>query len=165
MTEGVPGTSQLLFLLMVANGMPIIMQRLFAGKGAWPVDGGWLLPADGYRFLGKSKTWRGILSALAGTGLAALFLGWPLQTGVWIGFWAMLGDLFSSFIKRRLALPASAMALGLDQVPESLFPLWAVRAEWGLTPVSMGGVVLAFLVLELLLSRWLYTLHIREQPY
>jgi len=34
---------QLLFLLVVANGMPIIMKRMLADKGAWPVDGGWKL--------------------------------------------------------------------------------------------------------------------------
>ena len=30
-----------LFLLMVANGIPIIMKRIFTEKGAWPVDAGW----------------------------------------------------------------------------------------------------------------------------
>jgi CDP-2,3-bis-(O-geranylgeranyl)-sn-glycerol synthase len=57
------------------------------------------------------------------------------------------------------------MALGLDQVPESLFPLWAMRSEWALTLASILGLVMAFLVLELWLSRWLHKLHIREKPY
>jgi CDP-2,3-bis-(O-geranylgeranyl)-sn-glycerol synthase len=77
----------------------------------------------------------------------------------------MVGDLFSSFIKRRLALPPSSMALGLDQVPESLFPHWAMRSEWVLTPGSILALVMAFLVLELSFSRWLHKLQIREQPY
>jgi CDP-2,3-bis-(O-geranylgeranyl)-sn-glycerol synthase len=93
---------QLLFLLVVANGMPILMKRMLADKGGWPVDAGWRLPLDDHPLLGKCKTWRGILSALLGTGLAALVMGWSFDVGVFIGLWAMVGDLFSSFIKRRL---------------------------------------------------------------
>jgi hypothetical protein len=71
---------QLLFLLMVANGTPIVMKRMFADKGAWPVDAGWLLPLDGHPLLGKSKTWRGIVSSLLATGLGALVTGWSFDT-------------------------------------------------------------------------------------
>ena len=156
---------QLLFLLILANGMPIIMKRVFLDRGDWPVDAGWILPLDGRPLFGKSKTWRGILSSLLGTGLGALVLGGPFEVGFFIGLWAMMGDLFSSFIKRRLALPPSSMALGLDQIPESIFPLWAIRSEWGLTLGSILGLVFAFVVLELCLSRWLHKLHIRDQPY
>jgi CDP-2,3-bis-(O-geranylgeranyl)-sn-glycerol synthase len=156
---------QLLVLLMVANGTPIVMKRMFADKGAWPVDAGWLLPLEGHPLLGKSKTWRGIVSSLLATGLGALVTGLSFEVGVFIGLWAMVGDLFSSFIKRRLAFSPSAMALGLDQIPESLFPLWAMRSEWALTLGSGLGLVMAFFVLELWLSRWLHKLHIREQPY
>ena len=37
------------------------------------------------------------------------------------------GDLFSSFVKRRLDLASSSMAIGLDHIPESFFPLLASR--------------------------------------
>lgn len=77
----------------------------------------------------------------------------------------MLGDLFSSFIKRRLGVPASGMALGLDQIPESLFPLLAVRVELSLEFIQVAGLVAGFVVLELLVSRILFQLRIREQPY
>jgi hypothetical protein len=49
----------------------------------------------------------------------------------------MAGDLFSSFLKRRLNLPPSSPALGLDQVPESLFPLLACRYSLPLTPIDI----------------------------
>lgn len=77
----------------------------------------------------------------------------------------MLGDLFSSFLKRRLGIPASGMALGLDQIPESLFPLLAVRAELGLELIQIAGLVAGFLFAELVVSRILFQLRIREQPY
>ena len=51
----------------------------------------------------------------------------------------MAGDLFSSFVKRRLHLPSSSMAIGLDHIPESLFPLLASR--W-LLPLNILDIVL-----------------------
>ena len=77
----------------------------------------------------------------------------------------MLGDLISSFSKRRLGLPASAMALGLDQIPESLLPLIAL---WPILALSLADAVVilaAFFAGELLLSRLLYRLHVRDRPY
>jgi CDP-2,3-bis-(O-geranylgeranyl)-sn-glycerol synthase len=76
----------------------------------------------------------------------------------------MLGDLTSSFIKRRLGRPPSSQALLLDQVPESLFPLLVFRERLGLAAWDIAVVVLAFFVLDLLLSRLLYKLHLRDQP-
>jgi CDP-2,3-bis-(O-geranylgeranyl)-sn-glycerol synthase len=77
----------------------------------------------------------------------------------------MLGDLTTSFIKRRLGLPPSSQALGLDQGLESLFPLLAVRSRLGLTAWDILAVVLAFFGLELLLSRLLFRAHLRDRPY
>ena len=77
----------------------------------------------------------------------------------------MVGDLFSSFVKRRLNLPPSSRATFLDQVPESLFPLLACR---GLLPMSIrdiGICVAIFFVGEVFISRLLYKAHIRDRPY
>ncbi len=77
----------------------------------------------------------------------------------------MAGDLFSSFVKRRLGLPASERATGLDQVPESLLPAlvcaYGLELEW-LDVVIVTGI---FFVGEIALSRLLYTLHVRARPY
>jgi CDP-2,3-bis-(O-geranylgeranyl)-sn-glycerol synthase len=77
----------------------------------------------------------------------------------------MLGDLFSSFTKRRLKLPSSAQAIGLDQIPESLLPLVVCRNTLSLTWVDIFVCAGVFLVGELIVSRVLYVLHIRDQPY
>jgi hypothetical protein len=45
------------------------------------------------------------------------------------------GAPLSSFIKRRLALVPSSQAIGLDQIPESLFPLLACR-QLGMTAAN-----------------------------
>jgi CDP-2,3-bis-(O-geranylgeranyl)-sn-glycerol synthase len=82
-----------------------------------------------------------------------------------VGAFAMLGDLVSSFAKRRLGRATSSQALGLDQIPESLFPLLAVHQRLGLQAWDIALLVGAFLVLELWLSRLLFRLGLREQPY
>ena len=76
-----------------------------------------------------------------------------------------LGDLLSSFIKRRLKLRPSSMALGLDQVPESLLPLLLLKEPLGLTWPGILRTVVLFFVLELVLSRLLFWLRIRKTPY
>jgi hypothetical protein len=77
----------------------------------------------------------------------------------------MLGDIISSFIKRRLKLPSSAQAIGLDQIPESLLPLVVCQNALSLTSVAIIICVGIFLVGELVISRVLYMMHIRDQPY
>jgi CDP-2,3-bis-(O-geranylgeranyl)-sn-glycerol synthase len=77
----------------------------------------------------------------------------------------MAGDLLSSFMKRRLGLPPSSKAVGLDQVPESLFPLLACRQAFSLTLLDITAGTALFVVGELLLSPVLFRLRIRDRPY
>lgn len=155
---------KLLLLVGVANGAALFGRTVFRDRFAFPVDAGVRFP-DGRPVFGPSKTVRGVVLALAITPGAAWALGLEASTGLLIGAFAMLGDLTSSFLKRRLGMPTSSQALGLDQVPESLFPLLAVRVRYGLTGLEIALMVLAFLVLELLISRVLYRLRLRDQPY
>ena len=65
----------------------------------------------------------------------------------------MAGDCLSSFIKRRFGLEPSSMMLGLDQVPELLFPAVACSAYLPLGPLDIALIVLVFSVGELAMSR------------
>ncbi len=154
----------LLLLIVVANGAPVIATRIFGEWGAHPLDGGRVF-GDGHRLLGHSKTWRGILAATLATGVGAMLLDWPALVGVTIGVAAMLGDLLSSFTKRRLGMASSSMALGLDQIPESLLPLLAVMETFDLSGSAIAWTVAGFTVLELALSPIFYRLGIRNRPY
>jgi hypothetical protein len=78
---------------------------------------------------------------------------------------AMAGDLLSSFVKRRLDLAPSSRATGLDQVPESLFPLLACRSSLSLTAIDIVGGCVLFFVGELLLSQFFFWLRMRDRPY
>lgn len=155
---------KLLLLILIANGAPVVAAAICGPWGAWPLDGGRVL-TDGHRVLGHSKTWRGLIAALLASALGAVLLGLPVWVGGMIGIAAMLGDLLSSFIKRRLGVPASGMALGLDQIPEALLPLLAVANEFALSGPAIGWTVAGFIALELALSPLFYWLGVRNRPY
>jgi hypothetical protein len=63
----------------------------------------------------------------------------------------MIGDLFSSFCKRRFGLPSSSRARGLDQIPEALLPLLACRDLLILTGGDIVLCVVVFVVGEVVL--------------
>jgi CDP-2,3-bis-(O-geranylgeranyl)-sn-glycerol synthase len=88
-----------------------------------------------------------------------------LEIGLRVGAAAMAGDLLSSFVKRRLRLPSSGRASGLDQVPESLFPFLACLGALPLSALDIIAGVVVFFVGEILLSRLLFKLHLRDRPY
>lgn len=155
---------KLLLLILIANGVPIMAASLCGAWGARPLDGGRIL-ADGYRCLGDSKTWRGVVLAPLVAELVALGLMLPAGVGALVGIGAMLGDLLSSFTKRRLGLVSSSMALGLDQIPEALLPLTLVASALDLSWAAIAWTVVAFVVLELVLSPLFFRLGIRDRPY
>lgn len=155
---------KLLFLVGLANGTPILLQKFLGSRFAFPVDGGRRLK-DGQPLFGHSKSVRGVVVAVLAASAAAPLLGLGWTIGALIGAMAMLGDMVSSFVKRRLKLPPSSMALVLDQVPELLLPLLACAPLLGLATLDIVGAAVAFFVLELLISKLLFRLHVRERPY
>jgi CDP-2,3-bis-(O-geranylgeranyl)-sn-glycerol synthase len=57
------------------------------------------------------------------------------------------------------------MALGLDQIPESLFPLVACRLLLPVTRVDILVGDAIFVAGGLILSPILFRLHLRDKPY
>jgi len=155
---------KLFILLVVANGAPIIARKLLGDLYACPLDGGWRFP-DKRSLFGSSKTVRGIVAALVTTIAVGLLLGIPIFISVTIAFFAMAGDLLSSFIKRRIGKPEGAMFIGLDQIPESLLPLLAIMEQLDLQVMQIGILVVAFIIFDLVMSRILYLMHIRKNPH
>jgi len=156
--------AQLLILLTLANGSPVVAKLVLRDRFSMPLDGNRKF-IDGRPLLGPAKTIRGILVAIVVTAASAPLLGLNLEIGLLVGAAAMAGDLLSSFLKRRLGLAPSSRATGLDQIPESLFPLLACRQALALTAVDIVVGCGVFFACELLLSRLLFRLHLRERPY
>jgi CDP-2,3-bis-(O-geranylgeranyl)-sn-glycerol synthase len=155
---------KVLLLLMAANGAPILARRLLGGRFKRPVDNHRRL-ADGQPLFGTSKTWRGLFAALLATPVVAVLMSLSPWIGLLTAVFAMTGDLLSSFVKRRLRIPASGMALGLDQIPESLLPLLVVGPLLDIGGSTILLLTLLFVALELALSQLLYRLNIRKRPY
>jgi CDP-2,3-bis-(O-geranylgeranyl)-sn-glycerol synthase len=154
----------LLVLLLVANGTPVVAKRVLGRRLAFPLDGG-VRFVDGRPLFGPAKTIRGIVLSVAATSAAAPVLGLDWKIGAVVGGASMAGDLFSSFVKRRLGLPSSAKATGLDQFPEALLPLLACRGALSLTLADIAVAALIFFVGDIVLSRLMFKLGVRDRPY
>jgi CDP-2,3-bis-(O-geranylgeranyl)-sn-glycerol synthase len=155
---------QLLVLITLANGTPIVAKKIVGPRFSFPLDAGTVL-FDGRPLFGPSKTIRGILVSVLITTASAPLIGLDLTIGAIVAGAAMAGDLFSSFVKRRLNSPPSSQAPGLDQVPESLFPMLACRDALSLTIADIALGVGIFFIGALILSRFLFRAHLRDEPY
>ncbi len=155
---------KLLFLLLIANGAPILAREALGGRFNLPLDGGHRA-MDGRFWLGPTKTYRGVVASILFTSLAAPVLGMDWHIGAATGALAMVGDMSGSFCKRRLGIKSSTPSIGLDQIPESLLPLLVLARPLQLSWSSVLLIVTAFFVLILVLSRLLYWMGIRKHPY
>ena len=80
--------AQVLVLLSLANGSPVIAKRIFGETYAGPVDGNARF-VDGRPLLGPSKTIRGIVISLVVTALGAMALGLQFWIGLLVASTAM----------------------------------------------------------------------------
>ncbi|MBV8122004.1 MAG: CDP-archaeol synthase [Alphaproteobacteria bacterium] len=154
----------LLFLLLLANGAPLMVRTVLGRRCSYPIDGDRQF-LDGRPVFGPAKTLRGVACALLATTAGSLLIGLGWWIGLLVGGLAMVGDLFSSFVKRRLAKSPSSPAVGIDQIPESLLPLLACMRPLSLTIADVAIGVAVFFAGELVLSRVLYAFDLRERPY
>lgn len=146
-------------LLLIANGAPLLASHWLHSKLLQsPIDCGYCF-GDGKRLLGASKTWLGFLSSLSITGIAALLLNFPLLAALLLALLAMLGDIMSSFIKRRLGYRSGLNVPGLDQLPESLLPMLGVALLLPLSTQQVLLPVLVFILVHIVLTECLSALH------
>jgi CDP-2,3-bis-(O-geranylgeranyl)-sn-glycerol synthase len=155
---------QVLILIAAANGAPLLVAWALRARAARPIDGGVVLD-DGHPLLGRSKTWRGVASAVVLATCMAFLMGLPWWLGSLVAASAMIGDGLSSFVKRRFGLEPSSKMLGLDQVPESLFPALVCAISLPLGPVDVVAIVLVFLAAELTASPFFFALGLKNRPY
>jgi CDP-archaeol synthase len=153
-----------LVLLAVANSAPVVAKNFLGRAADWPVDFGWRF-VDGQPLFGRSKTFRGLLVAVALAAGAAPMMGLSWRIGAATAAASMAGDLLSSFVKRRLRLAPSSMAPVLDQLPESLFGAVAAGCDLPLGPRDIAICVGVFTLGQMIVSRGAYALGLRNEPY
>jgi CDP-diglyceride synthetase len=156
--------AKLLVLLGIANGVPVLAKRVLGDRFSYPIDARAIF-FDGRRLFGSSKTIRGALLSITLTTAAAPFLDLDTATGSLVGGMAIIGDLTSSFVKRRLGLAPSSQAIGLDQIPESLFPVLACRGLFPLSSLDMLLIVVAFSTVAIIASPIFYRMGLRDRPF
>src|SRR5258705_5167406 len=122
---------QLLVLMTLANGTPIVAKKIFGPRFSFPLDAGTIF-FDGRPLFGPSKTIRGILISVLITTASAPLTGLDLTIGAIVAGSAMAGDFLSSIVKRRLNFPPSRRALGLAQGHDTPFPMLSCRVALSL---------------------------------
>jgi hypothetical protein len=150
----------LLLLVLIANATPVIVSMLLGNHWKQPLDRGILL-SDGHPLLGASKTVRGLLGSISISALLAPLFDLSLLQGASFGALAMLGDLLSSFCKRRLGLRSGHSVPLLDHVPETLLPLWVMQPALGASAMEMAVAIAAFSGIDLLFTRLLNSYRVR----
>jgi predicted MPP superfamily phosphohydrolase len=150
-----------LFFLFLVNGLPPIVSIIVRDRYSFPVDGGKLW-FDKRPIFGSHKTIRGIAASIAGGILASPLL----ETAWWItaiaALLAMIGDLVSSFIKRRSALASGEEAVFLDQIFEALFPVFFLN-QYLLLDLKQNVLILVIFIAAAHWSSRLW-LHITARP-
>jgi len=137
-----------LLLLVIANTAAWAAARIFGTDLAAPLDFGITL-RDGTRLLGGHKTWRGLISAAIACAVVTQTLHLGLLGGALFGTLALTGDAASSFVKRRLRIEPGAEILGLDQLPEALFPLLILQRPLGLGLIECLIIAASFALLDI----------------
>ncbi len=149
-----------LFLLWI-NALPSLMAVFLKGRFHYPVDGGkcWL---DGRPLLGENKTIRGVISSVAGGIVVFPLLGEAWWVAGIAAILAMVGDLLTSFIKRRAGFFSGKNIVIWDQFLEAFLPLIFLHMFVGLTWVKIFIILISFITVAYISSRlWLY---IVERP-
>jgi hypothetical protein len=150
-----------LSLVIVANVAAWAAGHFIPQRFRVPLDGGAVL-ADRERVLGDHKTWAGLIGGTVACGAVALLLQRSFRLGALFGVLSLMGDCGSSFIKRRLRLCPGTVVPALDQLPESLVPLLALRPQLGLNTTESVVIALVFSLLDFATTRVRHSHRLRD---
>lgn len=157
-----------IFPAYCANGAPVLF------GGGRPIDGGKKL-RDGKPIFGSHKTIRGFIFGI----LIGTFVGWAQEflapganlpqgstvLGFTLSLGALLGDLFGSFIKRRLNLKPGAPLPVSDQID---FVLMALLFSLFVEPPSLTAAFIIIVLtgpIHLLINVAAYLLRLKKTPW
>jgi CDP-2,3-bis-(O-geranylgeranyl)-sn-glycerol synthase len=140
-----------------ANATPVVL------GGGPPLDGGenWF---DGKPFLGSHKTLRGCLVGI----LAGLVIG-VLQTNIVAGFaqgiGAILGDLGSSFLKRRWDLAPGESSPFIDQLDFIVVAIILSYPFQNSTIIEITVILIVTIPIHYLMNYVSWLLKIKDNPW
>lgn len=157
----------------LANLTPVLVNKIpYLNQWKTPVDFG--KSCRGKRITGDNKTWRGIISGTLVAGVSAIGISKVSPetiinnhifiTGLLLGFGALVGDAFESFIKRQYGIKPGTSWFPWDQtdyiaggllfvLPVAALPGWAI--------ITIIGV---YFPLHLLVAYLAYRLGLKSSP-
>jgi uncharacterized protein len=135
---------KILAMLIMANAAPLLLTGFLPKRSRRPLDNGRRL-ADGRRILGENKTLGGLLSGIGAAGALGLLIGFPLAMSLLIAGASHIGDLSTSFIKRRIGFTEGETAYLLDHLLEGALPLLLCKVLFSIS-WSLGLVLLILFV-------------------
>jgi len=154
-----------IFPAYVANAAAVVF-----GYGD-PIDGGKKF-SDGRPILGKGKTWRGLFAgtSVGTTAGIILFSFFPITDSVYLisfllAFGALVGDLFFSFVKRRIGLERGQSFIPIDQID---FLIGAIALSAFIYLPTIETIIFLFVVTPIihLITNYIgYLLGFKKQPY
>ncbi|MGV8074606.1 MAG: CDP-archaeol synthase [Syntrophobacteraceae bacterium] len=136
---------KILFLLWLINLAPPLLSHLLEDKWNAPLDGGRLF-RDSRPIFGPHKTRRGVIGAILTGILCGALLGFPWWIGLLAAALSVVGDLLSSFIKRRWDTPSGTNIPGLDQGFEGTLPFIALGPYCSLDAWTVIFLIILFSV-------------------
>ena len=137
------------FALLLGGGKPLDLGKKFM---------------DGKRLLGDGKTFRGTIGGIFFGG-AVGFLLCGLGGGLTLASGSILGDIFASFLKRRLKLERGEPAPLLDQLDFYLFASLFFSIVYDLKiEVFLAGLIVTP-ISHLIGNLLAYSLKIKDRPY
>jgi CDP-2,3-bis-(O-geranylgeranyl)-sn-glycerol synthase len=158
--------SAIIFILpaYVANASPVISK----GRRAIDLNKTFL---NGRPLLGKNKTVEGFTFGLVTGSLVGLLIGRPVE-GFLLAMGALLGDLWGSFVKRRLGLEPGAPLPLIDQLSFLYggFLLFMVGQAFMLTVERLTWITVVILtiitpILHLLSNVVAYFMGLKGRPW
>ncbi len=157
----------------IANLTPVLANKV-------PLLNRWRTPLDfgkklgGVRLFGDNKTWRGLVSGTLVAGFVAAieyhaFYGGGFSTlffiyGVLLGFGALAGDAFESFLKRRAGVDPGKPWFPFDQIDYILCALAFTYPLFHLPLIIMAYILALYFGLHLLISYIAYLLKLKARP-
>lgn len=141
----------------LANAVPVVL------GGGSPLDGGrtWI---DGQRLLGDHKTVRGAVSGLT-VGVAVGLLQLEPLRGALLSVGTIAGDLFVSFLKRRLKLKPGAMFPVADQLGFIVFAVALISLVEPPTWERTAAIIVATLPIHFLTNVVAWLLGLKSDPW
>ncbi|MBF0398946.1 MAG: CDP-archaeol synthase, partial [Desulfobacterales bacterium] len=154
---------KILILLFAVNFAPTFATYYLHNKWIKPLDMGYDF-IDGRPVLGNHKTIRGALSGIFAGTITGYLLGFPIVMGFLVGFFSMIGDILSSFIKRRINYPIGSVVIGLDQIFEGIFPFFVIVFYYNLQIYEIIIIIFIFSIGTYIGSRFFKDI-LLKQPF